>query len=834
MAAKQQILDHVHALDHITDEHARARRQRRLKFAKIQIGGFTLDFGAPLFRDQSIDAPISQTEIVEVPEEAPLAATIVRQENVKGRQTKKKLGVRKAVGIGLWSAAAVSLFQHSALRAAECLTGNGDAVLASDAVILALAFETCPFQNVRNLGGSRNTAIGALLAAAAIGAVSAHARKKRLKKVANQSVRQGQDPIWRSALCPDGQLVATAVPSVDTLYDNFFNYAARKHAQEPCLGRRTADGYSWTSYKDVAEEASAFGRGLRALGLQPKSKLGIYSVNKVEWIVAELGAYAHSIIVVALYSTLGEDAVAYVVDHSEMTIALASMQALASLLGVLPRVEKLHTIIYLDTEPGDTPTDAQRKTAKDAGVELVAYSAVLDKGRASSLPDVPPAAKDTATIMYTSGTTGNPKGVILSHAAVNANAASAELVQVQQGFPIKAGDRYLCYLPLAHIFERVMVTVMLRYGAAVGVFGGKVDALLDDMAALKPTILAGVPRVFNRVHDKVLSKLASGGKVKKALFQAAMAETSRVRAAGGDPATVPLWNKLVFSKIKAALGGECRLIVSGGAPLSKSTQEFLSNAFGAPAIQGYGLTETCAGGAIAIASDPSGGHVGPPSPSLELKLEDVPEMGYTAGGDVPQGEIVLRGYSIMDGYYKEATMTAEVLDADGWFHTGDIGQINPNGTLNIIDRKKNIFKLAQGEYVAAEKLEIQYQASRFVSQIFVYGDSLQSTLVAVVVPDVGALREWAKTSQPALADAPDEKLAASAEAEKAVLADLKVVAKGPPALKGFEVIRAVHLDPEPFSVDNDLLTPTFKSKRPQLKKKYGDIIEKLYAGMASR
>jgi len=415
---------------------------------------------------------------------------------------------------------------------------------------------------------------------------------------------------------------------------------------------------------------------------------------------------------------------------------------------------------------------------------------------------------------------------MLTHANLIAALSGAEKVTAEVFAP---GDHYLSYLPLAHIFERVVLTGALLQGAAVGFAQGDVRKLVEDIQELKPSLLTGVPRVFDRIYDRVRQTIDQSGAIRQLLFQTAYNAKKNALHNGAD---TPFWNLLVFNKLKQRLGGKVKAILSGSAPLTPAVHEFLLVCFGCPVIQGYGLTETCAGATLALLADTTVNHVGPPIACCEIKLIDVPEMEYLSTNTPPRGEVAIRGAQVSRGYFKDPKKTAEDF-RDGWFFTGDVGQWNPNGTLSIIDRKKNIFKLSQGEYIAAEKLEGVFKGSKYVAQIFVYGDSTKSTLIAFVVPDPERVAEWAKGNNVSvdLTKASEKtKLYEDSKFIDTVLQDMTAVGKAS-KLRGFEFIKKIKLLTDEFSVDNDLLTPTFKLKRPQLKKRYQSDIEELYAGI---
>nr|CAD1824041.1 unnamed protein product [Ananas comosus var. bracteatus] len=285
-----------------------------------------------------------------------------------------------------------------------------------------------------------------------------------------------------------------------------------------------------------------------------------------------------------------------------------------------------------------------------------------------------------------------------------------------------------------------------------------------------------------------------------------------------------IFDKIVFSKIKQGLGGKVRIILSGAAPLARHVEEFLRVVTCAHVIQGYGLTETCAGTFVSLPNEISMlGTVGVPVQNVDVRLESVPEMGYDALSSTPRGEICIRGDTLFSGYHKREDLTKEVM-IDGWFHTGDVGEWQPDGSLKIIDRKKNIFKLSQGEYVAVENLENIYGLVPDIDSIWIYGNSFESFLVAVINPNKQALERWAEQNEIS-GDFAD--LCKNPKAKEYILGELTKIGKEK-KLKGFEFIKAIHLDPAPFDMERDLITPTFKKKRPQLLKYYQDVIDGLY------
>jgi long-chain acyl-CoA synthetase len=360
----------------------------------------------------------------------------------------------------------------------------------------------------------------------------------------------------------------------------------------------------------------------------------------------------------------------------------------------------------------------------------------------------------------------------------------------------------------------------------MGYYTGDVRKLFEDIDVLKPTIFVTVPRLLGRLYDKVMEAVRIGG-IKQAMFDKAYGDKLADLKLGYYTNT--LWDNLVFSKVKGKLGGNVRFIITGSAPISPNLLDFLRICFCCPVLEGYGQTETCASGTRTLWGDTDTGHVGIPQPSIELKLVDVPEMNYFSTDQPPRGEICFRGPTCTSGYYNNPEKTKETIDENGWIHTGDVGCLFPNGNVKIIDRKKNIFKLSVGEYVAPEKLENFFNQSKFVSQSFIYGDSIKASVVGIIVPDSEVLLKWAednnhasKGNLPALCQ--DEAI------NKMILDDMIKVGKKND-LKGFEFPKKIFLSPELFSVENDLLTPTFKLKRAQAKDRYMEQINLLYEGV---
>eukprot|EP00850_Spirogloea_muscicola_P009547 SM000054S18033 [mRNA] locus=s54:25048:31844:+ [translate_table: standard] len=631
--------------------------------------------------------------------------------------------------------------------------------------------------------------------------------------------------VHRSARFPLKLMSGFADSDVRTLHDNF-EHGIQTYPDEPCLGSRvrqdgTVGSYEWLTYKEAGEARTAVGSGLVLQDIPKGTRVGLFFINRPEWVIVEQACNAYGYVSVPLYDTLGPDAVKYIINHAEIACIFCTRDKLQTLIDCLPDCHSVKFVVVLGG------TDQVLPLSKPgSGVVYIPYSKLEAQGKLTTIPFSPSHPSDLATICYTSGTTGTPKGAMLTHSNFIASAAG-----VCSGSPIYTGDVHISYLPLAHIYERMNITAMLHYGVAIGFYQGDIMKLMDDLEVLKPTFFASVPRLYNRIYDRILATVKSSGGLKEYLFNVAYNAKKSALEKGRTPS--PVWDRLVFNKIKARLGGRVRIMTTGASPISPEVFDFLKVCFGGRLVEGYGMTETTCTISNMDEGDNMSGHVGSPNPACEVKLVDVPEMEYTSADQpYPRGEICVRGPIVFKGYYKDEKQTKEMVDEEGWLHTGDIGLWLPGGRLKIIDRKKNIFKLAQGEYIAPEKIENVYQRSRFVQQCFVHGDSFNASLVAVVVVDPEELTLWAKGR--GIQHANDlAKLCEDPVAKAAVLADMDELGKDA-KLRGFEYAKNIHLVPEPFTLENDLLTPTFKIKRPQAKAFFEKEIARMYTELAAK
>nr|CAH7756997.1 unnamed protein product [Callosobruchus chinensis] len=613
----------------------------------------------------------------------------------------------------------------------------------------------------------------------------------------------------------EGKFISYIYPDAKTLYETF-RRGSKVSNNGPALGWRESYSkpYQWLSFNEALLRARNFGSGLVATGLPPgtTTMLGIYAQNCPEWILSEQAAYCYSMVLVPLYDTLGPDACAFIIKQAEITTVVCEDDAKCNmLLEKSPRCLK-KMIVIKDIRP------ATRQRAKNRGVEVIKFTDVEVLGAKSNHPEVPPKPTDLATICYTSGTTGNPKGVMLTHENI---VASMSAVVLQFGdHTLRSTDTMISFLPLAHMLERCCENAMYMVGGAVGFYLGDIRRLSDDMKALKPTITPAVPRLLNRIYDKVQSDI-SNSCVKKMLFNMALSAKEK-ELKRGIVRKNSFWDMLVFRKVQEGMGGNLRLMLVGSAPLAENVLTFIRCALGCVVVEGYGQTECTAPISLTIQADHTPGHVGPPVACCCIKLADVPEMEYWSKNG--QGEVCVKGTNVFQGYYKDPQKTEEVIDELGWHHTGDVGTWLPNGTLKIIDRRKHIFKLSQGEYIVPEKIENVYIRSQYVSQVFVYGESLKSCIVAIVVPDVDVIKCWAQENG---IPGTFSVLCNNPEVKQLILDDM--VAWGKEAgLKSFEQVKDIYLHPDNFSIQNGLLTPTMKTKRPELRAYFKPQLDDMY------
>ncbi|CAN7086059.1 hypothetical protein Bca4012_100400 [Brassica carinata] len=588
--------------------------------------------------------------------------------------------------------------------------------------------------------------------------------------------------------------------------------------------------YEWKTFGETLEAVCSFASGLVQIGHKSEERVAIFADTREEWFIALQGCFRRNVTVVTIYSSLGEEALCHSLNETEVTTVICGNKELKKLMDISQQLETVKRVICMDDE---FPSEASSTWT------TTSLSDVQKLGRESPVDPSFPLSADVAVIMYTSGSTGLPKGVMMTHGNVLATVSAVMTIVPDLG----KRDTYMAYLPLAHILELAAESVMATIGSAIGY--GSPLTLTDtsnkikkgtkgDVTALKPTIMTAVPAILDRVRDGVRKKVDAKGGAAKKLFDFAYAR--RLSAINGSwfgawGLEKLLWDVLVFGKIRAVLGGQLRYLLSGGAPLSGDTQRFINICVGAPIGQGYGLTETCAGGTFSEFDDTSVGRVGAPLPCSFVKLIDWPEGGYlTSDKPMPRGEIVIGGSNITLGYFKNEEKTKEVYKVDEkgmrWFYTGDIGQFHPDGCLEIIDRKKDIVKLQHGEYVSLGKVEAALSISPYVENIMVHADPFYSYCVALVVAAQQTLEGWA--SKQGIEFTNFEELCAKEQAVKEVYASLVKAAKQS-RLEKFEIPAKIKVLAAPWTPESGLVTAALKLKRDVIRKEFSEELTKLYA-----
>nr|XP_043635458.1 long chain acyl-CoA synthetase 1-like [Erigeron canadensis] len=633
-------------------------------------------------------------------------------------------------------------------------------------------------------------------------------------------------PVYRNLLSKDG------FPPLDTNLEStweVFKNSVEKYPNNKMLGwREFVDGkwgpYKWKTYKTVYDEVLHTASATRTSGIEPGCKVGIYGANCPQWIVAIEACNAQSYIAVPLYDTLGAGAINFILDHAEVDVVFVQDKKVKELLNAeCTHTQRLKLIVCFTTMEKE-----EKDKAESMGIKTYDWSEFLHMGSKNPTELQTPKSSDICTIMYTSGTSGNPKGVILTHENAITNIRGVDLFMEQFEDKMTVDDVYISFLPLAHILDLMIEEYFFRNGASVGFFHGNINELRDDLVELKPTFLAGVPRVLERIHEGVLKGLEEVNPRRRKIFSILYNHKLKYMKAGYKQKNAsPLADLLAFRKVKNRLGGRIRLIVSGGAPLSSEVEEFLRVTSCAFVCQGYGMTETCGLATLGYPDEMCMlGTVGSTFVYTDLRLEEVSDMGYDPLSDPPRGEICLRGKAPFAGYYKNPELTNEVL-IDGWFHTGDIGEMQPNGVLKIIDRKKHLIKLSQGEYIALEYLEKVYSITPIVEDIWVYGDGFKSSLVAVAVPNKENAEKWAHQNKHKVSYA---ELCKLTQFKDYILSELKSTAERN-KLRGFEQIKAIIVEPQTFEEQKDLLTATMKKRRAKLLNHYKAGIDDLYKSL---
>jgi long-chain acyl-CoA synthetase len=582
----------------------------------------------------------------------------------------------------------------------------------------------------------------------------------------------------------------------------------RRRKKPDALSYKVSDVWENLSGETVIERINHIALGLADLGVKAGDRIAIISENRPEWSITDLAILSLRAVNVPIYTTQAVEQIRYILEDSGAKMLFVSgKKILRHAEAAIQSVERLEKLIFFDTEavPENDSRAMTYQMLENRGRELERIDSQIFENNLNQIK-----ADDLATIIYTSGTTGEPKGVMLTHENFTSN-----IVAISKGLPIKSTDRSLAVLPLSHIFERTVFYVLCANGVAIH-FCASFDQIGAFLSEVKPTIMTAVPRLFEQVYHKIVKKGKSAGGWKTSLFDWALQvgqDYWKVKDKGESvsPALAlkhSIASRLVFSKWRTGVGGSLRFFVSGGAPLSRK----LSYAFwaaGIPILQGYGMTEAC----VTCANRPDDnkvGSIGTPFDGIEMKVAE------------SDGEILVRGKNVMRGYYNNPEETAKVLDDEGFYHTGDIGYTDEDGHFFITDRKKDLFKLSNGKYVAPQQVESLLKQSPLVSQAVAVGSG-RKQVGALIVPDWETLKQTLK-EEGIDANGSREELCENPHVVKRVQRDAVEFTR---EMNDYERVKRVYLLPREFSIDKGEMTPTLKIKRGVIDEKYEEAIDEI-------
>jgi long-chain acyl-CoA synthetase len=592
-----------------------------------------------------------------------------------------------------------------------------------------------------------------------------------------------------------------------------FCFEAFRSLNKPdALAYKVEDVWKYFSGQEVIDRVKRIAAGLAAFGIKAGDRVAIISENRPEWSLVDLAILALRAVIVPIYTTQAVEQVRFILENSGSRMLFISGKKIwKHAAEAIQSVENLERLVFFDRDgiPSDDGGTSTVLGQIEADGERLIDSHAFDID--DSMNAIAPL--DLATIIYTSGTTGEPKGVMLTHDNFVSN-----IIAISNGLPIRSTDRSLAVLPLSHIFERAVFYVLCSNGVSIH-YCASFDQIASHLQEVRPTIMTAVPRLFEQVYHKIVKKGKGAGGWRTSLFEWSLGVGQDYWAAKDKGETVPpvlaakhaIANRLVFSKWRAGVGGALRFFVSGGAPLSKK----LSYAFwaaGIPILQGYGMTEAC----ITSANRPGDnrvGSIGKPFDGIEMKIADA------------DGEILIRGRNVMKGYYNKPEATEEALDAEGFYHTGDVGYIDTDGHFYITDRLKDLFKLSNGKYVAPLQVESLLKQSPLIGQPVVVGSG-RKQVGALIVPDWDALKEEMRDAGHDVTGTREE-LSRDAAFIKRIQQDAVDLTR---ELSDYERVKRVYLLPREFSIDKGEMTPTLKIKRNVIDEKYEDEIDEICGG----
>ncbi|CAJ0568583.1 unnamed protein product, partial [Mesorhabditis spiculigera] len=637
----------------------------------------------------------------------------------------------------------------------------------------------------------------------------------------NQTFEHKDGGRRHSMLKPDAPLKTYLHEDARTLYQ-MLRRGQRVSKHGECLGQRVpkddyTSPYEFITYDEVVARSEEMAAALLSFGIKPgqDTRIGIFSANRPEWFLVEHASYVHNMVNVPVYATHGPEECLFIVRQSAMPFILCdTVDKAESLVAQADRVPDLKVIVVC------APFDCQlREDGQKRGIQILSFSEFEQRGHDfKKVPPTPPKPDDLASICYTSGTTGEPKGVQISHG----NIAAVHAIFGHSNMTHDDTVRYLSYLPAAHMFERIGQTAVMSVGGRIGFFSGNAQEVLDDCREFRPTFLITVPRVLNKVYNKIYDQLRFSI-LKLGVFNAALAYKKALLSRGIIRRDT--WaDRMIFHKVQNLFGGQLTGLVVGSAQMNPDVLTFFRATLGCVLREGYGQTESTACGTVTLEGDHSTGHVGPPVTSVEMKL--LPVTNPEKEVDASCGEICFRGPIIAQGYFKAPQITAETFLSDGWLRTGDVGRFDECGRLVLVDRIKNLVKLPNGEFLVPEKIEGVYQQSPFVEQIYVHGQGDRNELVAVIVPDKDYLINFA-ARELKIQEESFEDLCTDRAVRTAVAKALRELGREK-GLASFEQVARFYFTEQAFTVENEMLTPTLKNKRPIIAKKHKMEIDWMY------
>jgi len=593
-------------------------------------------------------------------------------------------------------------------------------------------------------------------------------------------------------------------PAPGTLTRLFFD-AVSKFNRPDALQVKVAGTYKPISHGEVADRVRHAARGLASLGVRRGDRVAILSENRPEWAIADFACLTAGLTDVPIYPTLPADQIAYILkDSGAVAIFVSTKIQAEKVREIRAQLPALKTVIGFDDIPGLVNMSIAELEKRGAEGETSQSIATYKEDALTVKPD------DLATLIYTSGTTGEPKGVMLTHDNIYSNVEAS-----RKAIPFEGRDVGLSFLPLSHIFERMAGHYMMFATGTSIAYAESIDTVAANMGEVRPTLVLSVPRLYEKMYARILETALTGGFLKKKIFFWARGVAERwakEKLAGKEPGGLLAWQyaiaqKLVFSKLKTRTGGRLRYFVSGGAPLSPDINKFFYAA-GLEILEGYGLTETSPVIAVNTPDNFRIGTVGKPIDGVEIRIAS-------------DGEILTRGPHVMKGYYNKPDATREAIEPDGWFHTGDIGELR-DGFLAITDRKKDIIVTAGGKNIAPQPLENKVKTNKYVAQAVMLGDKRKFPSM-LVVPNFDQLERWATkrniiwTDRAQLLRMPT----IQAKMEQEVNKELAGAAH-------FEIPKKIGLIEHDFSIEKGELTPTQKVKRRAIDKHYKALIDSLY------